>query len=34
MNNPTIKEIVRITSNESVFDQLKAKEESKDLSKF
>ena len=34
MNNPTIKEIIRITSNESVFDQLKAKEESKDLSKF
>ena len=27
MNNPTIKEIIRITSNESVFDQLKAKEE-------
>jgi hypothetical protein len=34
MNNPTLKEIERITSNESVFDQLKAKEQSKDLSKF
>ena len=36
MNNPTLKDIVRITSNESVFDQLKAKEQSKanDLSKF
>ena len=34
MNNPTIKEIIRITSNESVFDQLKLKEGSKDLSKF
>ena len=34
MNNPTLKEIERITSNESVFDQLKAKEHSKDLSKF
>ena len=34
MNNPTIKEIVRITSNESVFDQLKSKEEIQDLSKF
>ena len=34
MNNPTIKDIIRITSNESVFDQLKANEQSKDLSKF
>lgn len=34
MNNPTIKEIIRITSNKSVFVQLKAKEELKDLSKF
>lgn len=34
MNNPTLKDIIRITSNESVFDQLKAKEKSKDLSKF
>ena len=34
MNNPTLKDIIRITSNESVFDQLKAKEQSKDLSKF
>lgn len=34
LNNPTLKDIVRITSNESVFDILKAKEQSKDLSKF
>ena len=34
MNNPTLKDIVRITSNESIFDVLKAKEQSKDLSKF
>ena len=34
MNNPTLKDIIRITSNESVFDQLQTKEESKDLSKF
>ena len=34
MNNPTIKDIIRITENESVFDQLKAKEQSKELSKF
>ena len=34
MNNPTIKDIIRITENESVFDQLKVKEQSKDLSKF
>jgi hypothetical protein len=34
MNNPTLKDIVRITSNESIFDILKAKEQSKDLSKF
>ena len=36
MNNPSLKDIVRITSNESVFDQLIAKELSrdKDLSKF
>ena len=36
MNNPSLKDIIRITSNESVFDQLKAKELSKDknLSKF
>ena len=34
MNNPTLKDIVRITSNESVFDQLKAIEQSKDLSKI
>ena len=34
MNNPTLKDVIRITSNESVFDQLKAKEQSKDLSKF
>ena len=31
MNNPTLKDIIRITSNESVFDQLQTKEESKDL---
>ena len=31
MNNPTLKDIVRITSNESIFDVLKAKEQSKDL---
>ena len=30
MNNPSLKDIIRITSNESVFDQLKAKELSKD----
>ena len=36
MNNPSLKDIVRITSNESVFDLLQAKELSKDkdLSKF
>ena len=34
MNNPTLKDIVRITSNESVFDQLNAIEKSKDLSKI
>ena len=34
MNNPTLKDIIRITSNESVFDQLQSKEQSKDLSKF
>lgn len=34
MNNPTIKDVIRITDNESIFDQLKAKEESNDLSDF
>ena len=35
MNNPTMKDIYRITSNESIFDILKEKEEqSKELSKF
>lgn len=37
MNNPTMKDIYRITSNESVFDMLKEKEkeeQSKELSKF
>ena len=36
MNNPTLKDIIRITSNESIFDQLESKEQSKDinLSKF
>ena len=34
MNNPTLKDIIRITSNESVLDQLKSKEQSKELSKF
>ena len=35
MNNPTLKDIYRITSNESIFDILKVKEEeANDLSKF
>ena len=34
MNNPTLKDIVRITSNESVLDQLNLIEQSKDLSKI
>ena len=34
MNNPTMKEIVRITSNESCLNQLKEKEETKELPKL